>query len=399
MINLGINEFIRNIKKNIFIIIQMIIVYMIAIVLVSAFREQMVLYNGISNFVDSTGITISPMQVKEGADWPTDENLNRDLVKIEKIERSLVTNLYVNNFTNIHFIAYDNELVEYQTPLIKGEWCEDAKHKDGYVNIVVSENFPMDVNVGDDVVIEGYNFHITGVFSCDEMVYGINGFNGSLYDSLSYISYYSSVRDADLGYVAIASYDDMKKELGDIVADSLVVTIDYEDDITDEEMERNRNVLKDKYGLMKGLSMHECGDIYNYSKKLLEVKLLPILGVFVLVFLSIAISLLNSSAINVMDEKRNYGIYFISGNNWKNTIMLSLVHWSCVALCSLIVAVSACLVIKSSGKFDFLSLSFSGYHIIAIATITVLMLLMALILPYRMLKKLQPVSILKNNDK
>jgi hypothetical protein len=40
MINLGINEFIRNIKKNILIIILFVSVYVMTILVVSAFMEQ-----------------------------------------------------------------------------------------------------------------------------------------------------------------------------------------------------------------------------------------------------------------------------------------------------------------------------------------------------------------------
>ena len=40
MIRLGFREFIRNIKRNILIIVQMVAVYVIAIFTVSAFQEQ-----------------------------------------------------------------------------------------------------------------------------------------------------------------------------------------------------------------------------------------------------------------------------------------------------------------------------------------------------------------------
>ena len=58
MFELGFSEFIRNIKKNIFVIIQLCILYIVTIFMVSTILEQMRLYNGIKGFVDDTGIII-----------------------------------------------------------------------------------------------------------------------------------------------------------------------------------------------------------------------------------------------------------------------------------------------------------------------------------------------------
>lgn len=403
MINLGINEFIRNIKKNIFVIVQMVIVYVIAILMVSASVEQLKLLSGVSNFFDSTGIVINSGSIKSNAPWPSEENLKRDLKKVEQVVTLKQTGF---GGTIMNFIAYDDNNVTYSVPLISGEWFDDAKKKEGYTNIVVSDNVFPNINVGDDLEFDGYKFHITGIFSSSEMVCGLSMFSSKGEGvSPSYLSYYSTPdslyneRTGEPCCVAICSRDDMMKNIdNERIWDLNMITIDYEDDITDEEMDNNKLVLAEEYGLIDG-TVYDCRDLYDYSIKLLNIKLLPVATVFILMLLLIFISLINSSAISVNYEKRNYGIYFIAGNNWKNTIILSLVHWGCVALTSLILAISACLIIKSSGKFDSLTLSFSGYHVLAIVAVTVLMLFMALILPYRMLRKLQPVTILKNNDK
>ena len=56
MINLGINEFIRNIKKNILIIILFVSVYVMTILVVSAFIEQYRQFDGVSNVFDEVKI-------------------------------------------------------------------------------------------------------------------------------------------------------------------------------------------------------------------------------------------------------------------------------------------------------------------------------------------------------
>lgn len=401
MINLGINEFIRNMKKNIFVIIQMVIVYMITFFMVSALVEQLSLFWGVSDFFDSTGCVIYNVQLQSASDYPTEENIKRNLKKVENVVAT-----YGMNYTDstLQFVAYDNEKVSYKIPLKEGKWFYDAPKKEGYTNIVVSDNAFPKVSVGDDLELEGHKFHVTGIFSSDEMVYGLQMFTqkkgGSVHSYLSYYSTPNSLYNEIKGEVSVAvcSSEDLKKISSDKMYDLPWISIDFEDDITDEEISDNMTALSDNYGLIDGFVL-DYKDIYSNSMKILEIKLLPIIVIFVLMLLLIFTSLLSSSAINVNYEKRNYGIYFITGNSWENTIVLSLINWSCVCITALILSISASLIITATGKFDFLTLNFSGYHILAIICVTLLMLFMALILPYRMLKKLQPVTILKNNEK
>lgn len=58
MITVGINQFIRNIRRNILTILQLVVLYIIAIFTVSACVEQLALYRGVSDFIDETGMVL-----------------------------------------------------------------------------------------------------------------------------------------------------------------------------------------------------------------------------------------------------------------------------------------------------------------------------------------------------
>ena len=118
-----------------------------------------------------------------------------------------------------------------------------------------------------------------------------------------------------------------------------------------------------------------------------------------IILLILMVSMLTSSAVNVLYEKKNYGIYFICGNDWRKTFVISAIHWITVSVSSLMVAVSGCMLMKASGKFEQLTLTFTSTHVIVIAAVTVITLFVALLIPFNMLRKIQPVSILKDNDK
>ena len=406
MFTLGINEFIRNFKKNILVIIQLIVVYTISIFMVSAFMEQYRLMDGVSGIFDDTGIYM--MDGSSDVVMVNITSLEDNLTRVESITQSQCAIIYDylnggGRATQLRVVTNDPEYITYTPELIAGEWCEDAPHEDGVINVVVSNNMPFEFNVGEKVDFGGYTFKITGVVETNEMIYGINHlYEGS--GDTSYLMYYESVDQAtkDIGepyYLLIASYGDAMRELSGELYGAGNITIDFEDDITEEELEENIQVLRDKYSYSLNNDMRCTDMIYDHSVKLLEIKYMPLLIILLVVISVLVISLVISGAINLLYEKKNYGIYFICGNNWKNTFLFSAVSWSTVAVASIAVSVLLCLVMKSISAFDGLAIKFCVEQVWVIGGITVVLLGITLLITYTMLRKIQPVSILKENNK
>ena len=408
MFTLGFNEFLRNIKKNLLIIIQLVIVYVVAIFVVSAFEEQYRLFGGVSNVFDDTGLLVrnTPAMSEE---LVTKEALEELLTGVETIEYSYHFNLIDEQFQlqnktvdTIHISSSNPEHITYVPELIEGEWCEDASHEDGVINAVATNNFPFAVNIGDQIDYAGLRFKITGIVDTQEMLYGIN----STYkvNELSYLDLYKSLNSDEYPtYMFIVSYKDLIRNSNiDLTPSTLwghFTIIDFKDNITEEEISANIDKLIKQYGYILDAEIQRTDAIYNYSWQLIEIKVMPMLMLLFVIVLVLIISLIISSAINILYEKKNYGIYFICGNNWRNTFKFSTVSWSIVALTSLIIAVCACLIINSLNLFNGLALSFSWLHVATLLAITALLLVIAIIIPYFMIRKIQPVSILKENDK
>ena len=410
MIALGINEFIRNIKKNILIIIQMIAIYMISIFVVSAFVEQYSLYKGVANILDDTGILIQSNNKadKEGK-YATAQMYEKLLTKVEGVATTYHHNVFSEEYTfknhtdvlDMQIVSSDLNYLTYKPKLLEGEWCEDADKRDGCINIVISDNNNFDIKIGDVIDIDGLSFNVVGKYDSQELVYSYN--NKFAYEDTNYLHFYDSV-DNEEGItgkgccMALASFSDMEKYCNPMKIPQGKVIIDYEDDITKEEYDENINILKETYGYIELEDIIDARVVFENSKEHLEIKLLPMFVLLVVILFVLIISMNTASAVNVLYEKINYGIYFICGNNWKNTFIISGFHWLCVSVISFIAAVCGCMLMKASGKFEQLTLSFSLYHICVICGITIIALLAALILPYNMLRKIQPVSILKENE-
>ena len=122
-------------------------------------------------------------------------------------------------------------------------------------------------------------------------------------------------------------------------------------------------------------------EMYDYSWRLIMLKIMPMLMLLVVIIIVLIVSLV------------------ICGNNWKNTFKFSLVNWAMMAVISIGLAVGACVFIYSKKLINGLILSFTGMHLIAVIGITVAMLVIAVFIPYIKLRRIQPVNILKENNK
>lgn len=401
MITLGLSEFIRNIKRNILVIAQMVAVYVIALFTVSAFEEQYRLMDGVSEVFDDTGMIVLENSIL------SDEVLSEDVLKeilinVDNIEHSISYSLYKDN-QHVKVTACNPRNITYRPELIKGEWCEDAPHEKGVINAVVSVNGKFEQEIGQKIEIEGHIFKITGIVDTKEMIYGTTG--SFAYTEANYLSFYEPIYDvysAEAG-VIIASYEDLmkysSKDLNYASNWGQIVIVDFSDDITDEEIAYNMKQLTERYGYTEGSEMVLTDEMYDYSWRLIMLKINPMLMLLAVIIVVLIISLVISGIINVLYEERNYGIYFICGNNWKNTFKFSLVNWTIMAITSFILAIGVSVFIYYKKLIKGLILSFSGIHIMAVLAITLIMIVFAVFIPYIKLRRIQPVSILKENNK
>lgn len=390
MLTIGINQFLKNFRRNFMTIVQLVLVYIIAIFTVSACVEQLTLYRGVSDYIDETGMVLWRRKFDEDLD------LKKELIKVEYVEKRYSIQLekepVVGPFYEI--VSYSNEVNHYRVPIKKGRWCESGSAENGVIRAVVSDDFIPKCEVGDIVEVEGYRLKIMGIYDRNELVYGEINHSGRP----NYLEWYNNAVILSQNYKryqVIASYEDMHREGRPYSTYSIV--IDYEDDITEEDIEHNKEILENKYKYIMLADMVYAKDVYDTSIQLLEIKLVPMVVIFLVALLFAIVSMMVSGSITVYAEQRNYGIYFLYGNSWKKTIILSIIHWLLASIVALIISICACVIAKRLGIAADYALSFTKYHAYIMTAITVFLMLMAIILPYGILKKMQPINIIKNN--
>ena len=132
MFVLGFSEFLRNIKRNLLVIIQMVAVYIIVIFTVSAFEEQYRLMDGVSAVFDDTGMIMFATTV--GCEEYIEESeLKELLVKVETIEHSIdygvLYEMSPEKQEYIQICATNPENISYRPELAEGEWCDQCSCK------------------------------------------------------------------------------------------------------------------------------------------------------------------------------------------------------------------------------------------------------------------------------
>ena len=114
MFSLGFSEFLKNIKNNILVLAELILIYVAAIFMMSAISEQYSLINGIKTFFDRTGTFVKQDTIAAGT-TVTDEELLENLTGVERIVRPVETNLYGDidgNRYNLNFITNNSDYVK-----------------------------------------------------------------------------------------------------------------------------------------------------------------------------------------------------------------------------------------------------------------------------------------------
>ena len=386
MFTLGFNEFIRNIRKNIWVIFELILLFMLGMFMVSTVSEQMRTYKPFKGVLDETGLILNGIVPSECFE------------KMKGVEKIVAVPSYGYLGKEMD-IEISSDYPDYKMKLTSGKYCSTGESKDGVIRVLVCDSCGLkkgdkvDLNlIGLDIIL-----YVIGTFGADEWILGFSrGGDMSdykvLYDTCNNREKSSSNSNY---YLFVANAEDMKREISGWYNYAL---IDFDDGISEEDMEYNKALLTENRCL-EGLNFKSTRDMYVNTKNLMEIKIFPIVIAFVIVFIFSIFSIISASSVSFKYERRNYGIFFLTGNTWKNTILLTLTHWGIAIVSSLVIAVCGSLIIGKTGILSDFNLEFSLIQIGVIAGIIVIQLLMALIIPWRMLRKTEPVTIIKESER
>lgn len=160
IIKLGFKNLKKNILMNTLTILQMTVIFIIAISMTSTIVSRFQYYSPLKNILNSRSYyyyIYNGFNPQTGSAWTNTKELSELINEEEKIFASYNAWLeYSNNGVNedINTISYDNEFLKlYQPELESGVWFkEGSEYPKELIPIVVSQN-DFNINTGDTVTL------------------------------------------------------------------------------------------------------------------------------------------------------------------------------------------------------------------------------------------------------
>ena len=409
MIKLGINEFVRNFRRNILVIFQLAAVMVLLVLLVSTYNVQTKLGFAVLKYIDDTAIYTYVDGFMDNLN-PITRNLEgvENVVYSRRTKGINLVNEEGESIGMCEFSAYDENIVDYRPRLKSGVWYCEAPKEEGTINVVVAEN-TFGYETGDIVEMKAVDSanrehnlkcKIVGTVYKDTMLFGMSNFYTTI--NCSYLDLFASAADNQpemdeevltemptTPYLyGVMSEADMKEyHIWSVIKNVLV---DFDDNLSEEQMDSN---LKQ----MERSGSSQITDLMNENSKILLFQKIGGIVILLIVLIALSVvSIISSSEVNFIYERRNYGIYFITGNNWMKTMVLAAVNWICVIIFSIMLSLTGISAIVVSGASKHLTIIWAREHILSYMAVAVVTMIIALIIPAVLLKKSQPVEILKN---
>lgn len=404
---LGLRQFRKNWLLNWFIIIQMTIVFVIAIVACSIVTYNMKFYNAFSEYLTKDGMLVIAQDV-------VDENnyLYQDSKQFaEEIGNVNVLSCYnpwleLDEFgRNVYFTAYDSKCIgKYKPEMKTGQWLSEQPGDGSVIPVVVSCNM-QGVKVGDVLVASTaedcqISLQIVGILQENSKVFG--HVTGHFVDTSDYRNmYYDFNEEDEENIVVLMNQSDVLAAQKYLKDESLVSTmgdvvlVKFDEGIT-EEMKGTleRQIGKSTINAVISYPMQEISD---NSRNYIMQKMLMLIPVFLAAFILVIITSICVNSISVRKHLKDYAIYNICGMAWKDCLGINMVNTGLVVIISAVLTIGIALCFISGKVIMETTITLGVTEWFTCILVGVVQLLLSMLIPQYMIKRQSTKQVLIKN--
>lgn len=377
-----------NIKINLLMILEMIVVFVGVNLIIGSYNNRNMLYKPYSDILSNTGwYIVSDYDENTGEPLSSQMKGKLDFIKMYSYS-SLITLNSRNVPVNIT-ICPDEILNNMKLPVNSGKWQIDSP-KD-IVCIAAPNNFG--ISSGDEIKLPLANsVKISGVLT--DLCYipcflqwstsqGIENF----YRKYS-LKYYSPEEECLELFMSFSEFS----ETGIETDNTNKSFIAYDVNPTAENTTYNEELLKNNY---------QCGIRLSKIKERTENSINDILKKFIPIavctFVVIMIGFMSSTAINTLQQMKNYGTMFLCGMNWNDCIKILFAYNALIMISSVSITSIVFGIFKIMNLSAYLGFSFGMNNIVITAFIILIIILMNLIILSAVVRRKTPVDIIRGN--
>lgn len=377
-----------NIKINLLMILEMIVVFVGVNLIIGSYNNRNMLYKPYSDILRNTGwYIVSDYDENTGEPLSSQMKGKLDFIKMYSYS-SLITLNGRNVPVNIT-ICPDEILNNMKLPVNSGKWQIDSP-KD-IVCIAAPNNF--DISSGDELKLPLANsVKISGILTDPCYIpcflqwstsQGIENF----YRKYS-LKYYSPEEECLELFMSFSEFS----ETGIETDNTNKSFIAYDVNPTAENITYNEELLKNNY---------QCGIRLSKIKERTENSINDILKKFIPIavctFVVIMIGFMSSTAINTLQQMKNYGTMFLCGMNWNDCIKILFAYNALIMISSVSITSIIFGIFKLMNLSAYLGLSFGMNNIVITAIIILNIMLLNLIILSAVVRRKTPVDIIRGN--
>ncbi len=415
-----LKEFVRNIKFNIFIIIQLAFVFAMIVFAVSSVQQNLKYYTPLKDYLGKDGVyiyvnnaTVDTSKDKKALSNYSeyfDEALYSKGIFLEKelseseIAKSATEGISgMDNPYEANAYAYYKNVIDLYTPtMVDGEWLSEIdkySNDDGFLHAVITEN-GYGLEVGDvytqslttsDGGFKNFKIKIIGIMKSGTRSFGMN----RRFDSTKQLTAKDMFESYDVAQQGIPlvlfSMDELDKHncYGWLTGTGMMIR--FKDGLSDEEY---TNAINSTYAIGSSFEFKEIRENSLKEIKNQMTVLAPIIGGIILL---VIVSVLSMSAVNTNKQLRNYGIYYMCGCRWSQCSMINTLSILISEGAAAILAYVAMKFAQITGLLRNTVVSFGSWQLIGCLCIVIITLIAALIMPALIIGRSTPREIMKSN--
>lgn len=399
---LGLKNLKRSIFMNILIILQMTVIFVIAISMTSTIVSRFQYYTPVKDLLNSNSYYyyihygINP---ETGSVW-TNTNELKELVNGEK-EMYATYNAWLDYYKdgtleNLNTISYDNEFIQmYQPELESGTWFDmDYSSNNDLIPIVISQN-NLDIHTGDIIELTGsetnekVNAVIIGMLKDGTKILDYTIANNQKMNCKNmYKNYFFEIEEKPLLIMPQRCVE--YRNIYTQVNGPLVVT--YDEYASDKDINSNHSVIKS----MMTLSALKTKEIKNNSIEYIFSQFYTLLPILIAVLIMTFVSAVSTSALTAKRQLKNYAVYYICGLKWRDCALINLTSSIVLVAISMGISIFGIEIFGNSILAESV-IEFGIIQFTVCIFIAVMYVILSILMPFQIVKNNSSCKVLKSN--
>ena len=396
LFKLGLRNIKQNLFMNVLIVLQMTVVFTIAIFMVSTIVSRFQLYMPLKDKLNSKGYFYyveNAINPETGNTLRTTDELYQLLEDTKDISATYNPWLSYED-KEITSISYDDGIINMYTPeLTDGNWFDLEKDQSKTVQVVVSKN-PYGFKVGDRITVNCFDgeiqAEIIGIIKDNAKIIGFSISKNGKYDCRN--AYMNYCYDIEQKPLFIFSQKGLKDKMVTTQLNGPVF-VTYNDSVANEVIESNNGIMK----TMTTLSITKFSEMKSNSLDYIFNQIYTLFPILICVLILTLVGAVSVNALSAKKQLKNYAIYYICGLKWTQCSMINLISaFICVTI-SFIISIATIFVIKFIGILQNTVVSIGILQIICCSILITIYIILSVILPINIIGKNTPNQVLKSN--